>query len=282
MRLRLFLIAECAALAAGAANAHGPQIQVTNSNSKITTRELNPEGPYGNSLTPEKTVYVIPVAKVVSGSAATDYWTVLPNSSIDPTLGVSAYQFGPGLAYGYGHTFASGEHFNVNFTDPLKYWDGSSFVATYPGFDEEIGAFRGDNTTAADQAFTTNSAPFQGLVFSNISATYNAESHSSMRFRMLGDGVSALVEPADGIYLFRFQIASTQAGLASSDVVSLVLHKNATSGQLTSAVNSLGVDPLLVQFVNVPEPAAFVLYAAGIYVFLSRRPTGLRNKEFRR
>jgi hypothetical protein len=269
----MIVFCACVVFAIAEANAHGPQIQVTNTSSKITTRELIPAGPYGTSLTPEKTVYVMPVAKVVSGSPSTDYWTVLPNSTIDTTLGVSAYQFGPGLAYGYGHTFASGEHFNVNFTDPLKYWDGSNFVTSFTGFDEEIGAFRGDNTTSPDQAATTDSAPFQGLVFSNISATYNEESHSSMRFRMRGDGLSALVEPSDGIYLFQFQITSTQAGLAPSDVVSLVLHKNATSGQLASAVSSLGVDPSLVQFVNVPEPTALLLGIAAAWGFASIRTT---------
>jgi hypothetical protein len=277
MRAFSFLLVTCTAIVVSTASAHGPQIQVTNTGGKITTRELIPEGSYGTALTAEKSVYVIPILKANSGSPSTDYWTVMPNSRIDSSLGVSAFQFGPGLAYGYGHTFEAGQHFNVNFTDPLKIWDSSGFVATLAGFDEEIAAFRGDNLSAADTAFTTDSGPFQGLVFSNISATYNAESHSSMRFRMLGDGASALVEPNDGIYLFRFQITSTQSALASSDVISLVLYKNATGGQLPAAVSSLGVDPSLIQYAAIPEPETALLALVSAASVLTLRRAARRG-----
>jgi hypothetical protein len=260
----------CAAFAVSTARAHGPQIQVTNTNNKIVTRELIPAGSYGNSLTGQKSVYVIPILQAVTGNPPTAYWQVMPNSAIDPILNVSAYQFGPGLAYGYGHTFDSGQHFNVNFTDSLKRWSGAAFVNnTGP---EEIGAFRGDPTTPADTAFTTDSAPFQGLVFSNISATYNAEAHSSMRFRVLGNGTSALVEPQDGLYLMRLQITSTQPSLAASDSFYFLLYKNASAESLSSAVSSLGVDPSLVQYLPIPEPAAAILAAVGsIGVLMFRR-----------
>jgi hypothetical protein len=257
MRACTLVYASILTSAAQVVLAHGPQIQVTNDGNKIVTRNLIPAAPYGNSLTAPKSVYVLPIEKVVGGSPATDFWSVLPNSSIDPITHVSEYQFGPGLAYGYGHTFDSGQHFNVDFTDALLRWNGSSFAAN-PGL-EEIGAFRGDSTSAADTAFTTDSGPFQGLVFGNISSTYNAESHSSMRFRMLGNGTSALEEPADGIYLLKFQISSTQSQLAASDIVQLVLHKNATSQALDAAVASLGVNSALVQYVAVPEPATAAL-----------------------
>jgi hypothetical protein len=257
MRAYTFALGVAAALAASSALAHGPQIQITNVSNKIVTRNLIPAGSYGTSLTAPKSVYVLPIQQVFSGSPTSDFWSVLPNSTIDPITHVSEYQFGPGLAYGYGHTFDSGQHFNVDFTDALLRWNGSSFAAN-PG-PEEIGALRGDSTSAADTAFTTDSGPYQGLVFGSISSTYNAESHSSMRFRVLGDGSSALVEPADGIYLLKFQISSTQPQLMPSDDVSLVLHKNASSEALGAAVASLGADPAFVQYVAVPEPATATL-----------------------
>jgi hypothetical protein len=262
MRARMFAFGACAVLVVSPANAHGPQIQITDTNNKIITRELNPVGPYGNSLTAQKSVYVIPILQAVTGNPATAYWQVMPNPDIDPILGVSGYQFGPGLAYGYGHTFDAGQHFNANFTDSLKRWNGTTF-ANNPG-PEEMGAFRGDSTTPADTAFTTDGPPFQGLAFSNISATYNAESHSSMRFRVLGDGTSALVAPQDGLYLMQLQITSTQPGLAASDPFYFLLYKNVFSDSVNAAVTSLGVDPSLVQYLPVPEPAAVILAAGGL------------------
>ncbi len=275
MHARIFVLGACLALVVSTASAHGPQIQVTNDNNKIVTRQIILDGPYANSLTAQKLVYVIPILQPVTGSPSTSYWSVLPNSAIDPILGVTEYQFGPGLAYGYGHTFDAGQHFNVNFADSLKRWNGSTF-ADNPG-PEEIGAFRGDATGPADTAFTTDSAPFQGLVFSDISATYNADSHSSMRFRVLGNGTSALVEPNDGIYLLRLQIASTQAGLDPTDVFSFVLYKNATPTDIATAVSSLEVDPALVQYLPIPEPAAGILAMFGVITFLMARPISRRN-----
>ncbi len=261
MRLYIFVMGACAALVASTASAHGPQIQVTNTSNKIITRELIPAGPYGNSLTAPKSVYVMPILKSNSGNPSTDYWLVTPNNAIDPILQVSAFQFGPGLAYGFGHTFDSGQHFNVNFLDSFKTWDGAAFVNN-PG-PEEIGAFRGDSTTPADTAFTTDVSPYQGLAFSNISATYNAESHSSMRFRVLGNGASALVEPSDGLYLVKLQATSTQSLLAASDPFYFLLYKNASPASLSSAVASLGVDSSLVQYLPIPEPTAIGLMAIG-------------------
>jgi hypothetical protein len=269
MRARMFVLGACAAFAASAANAHGPQIQITDTSNKITTRELILDDPYSDSLTNEKSVYVLPILKAVTGSPSTDYWTVMPNDDIDPITGSSQFQFGPGLAYGYGQTFDAGRHFNVNFVDSLKRWDGSAF-GNNPG-PEEIGAFQGDATFPADTAFTTDSAPYQGLVFSNITAGYDDESHSYMRFRMLGDGTSALSEASDGIYLLKLQITSTQPGLDPSNVMSFVLYKNATFSDLSAAVAALGVDPSLVQFVGIPEPTAGALAVGGFVALVLRR-----------
>ena len=87
---------------------------MTDTNDKIVTRTLIPNAPYEDSLTDPKSVYVLPIIKAVSGSSTTDFWTVMPNNVIDPILGSSEFQFGPGLAYGYSHTFTDGYHFTVN------------------------------------------------------------------------------------------------------------------------------------------------------------------------
>jgi hypothetical protein len=289
MRAFVGALSCAAALTSIAAFAHGPQIQITNNGNKIVTRQVFLDGPYATALTNVKSVYVIPIEKVVTGSPSTDYWTILPDNHIDSITQVTEFQYGPGLAYGIGHTFAANVptsasyHFNVNFADSLKKWDGASTFVDNPG-PEEIGAFRGDSTTAADQAVTTDSAPYQGLVFNNIAATYGAEAHSSMRFRMRGDGLSALVEPSNGIYLLKLQITSTQDGtdglnpaLAPSDVFSFVLHKGVTGPQLSAAVASLGVAPALVQFVPEPGAAALTLLAACAMVVSRRRTRSVRS-----
>jgi hypothetical protein len=155
----------------------------------------------------------------------------------------------------------------------LKKWDGSAFVPnTGAGHPEAVGAFRGDSTSSPDQLAITGSAiPGSGLTFSNIASTYNGESHSSMRFRMLGDGTSALTEPSDGIYLLKLQISSTQPGLDPSSVLSFLLYKNASYSDVTAAVNALGVNPSLVQIVGVPEPTAAVLGLNGVCGLAWRR-----------
>jgi hypothetical protein len=259
----MFVFGACAALAPLGACAHGPQIQITDTGDKIVTRTLIPNAPYGDSLTAAKSVYVLPILQAVSGSPSTDYWTVMPNSSVDPILGSTQFQFGPGLAYGYGHTFADGAHFTVNFVSPLQRWDGTEFIND--SGPEAVGAFRGDATAPADQlVISGTSSASQSLPFSNISSTYDSDAHSSLRFRILGDGVSALVAPPNGLYLLTLQIASTQPGLAVSDPIYFLLDKNADAAQIDSAVASLHINLALVQFVNVPEPCDITLAAIGV------------------
>jgi hypothetical protein len=273
----MFLLCACAALATSWARAHGPQIQITDTNDKIVTRTLISNAPYGDSQTDEKSVYVLPILKAVSGSPATDYWTVMPNSVIDPILGSSEFQFGPGLAYGYGHTFADGYHFTVSVLGALQLWNGSAFVND-PGV-EAVGAFRGDATSSPDQlVFSGTSSGTQGLAFSNITSTYNSDSHSSMRFRLLGDGASALVAPPDGLYLLTLQVTSNQPGLASSDPFNFLLYKNASMSSINAAVASLNVGSTLVQFVPVPEPSVFMLATFGTVSTLLTRQQRRESK----
>jgi hypothetical protein len=266
----MLVFCACAALAPLWACAHGPQIQVTDTGGKIVTRALLPNAPYGDSLTDAKSAYVLPILKAASGSPATDYWTVMPNSSIDPILGSTKFQFGPGLAYGFGHTFTDGYHFTVNITSPLERWDGAAFVNDSGA--EAVGAFRGDATAPADQLLISGlSTTPQSLVFSNISSTYDSDAHSSMRFRMLGDGASALVTPADGLYLLTLQITSTQPGLAASDPIYFMLYKNASVGEINTAIASLHISSALVQVVAIPEPGGIAMATLAILGIGSRR-----------
>jgi hypothetical protein len=118
----------------------------------------------------------------------------------------------------------------------------------------------------------------QSLPFSNISSAYDGDSHSSLRFRLLGDGSSALVEPADGLYLLTLQVTSNQPGLASSDPFNLLLYKNAPASSINAAVGSLNVSSALVQIVPVPEPSAVALIVCGaLSTALCRRGRALRG-----
>ena len=73
--------------------AHGPQMQVTDTNNKITTREIIPEPPYDTSLTPEKSAYVLANSASRYWQSHDELWTVMPNSTIDPILQTSEFQF---------------------------------------------------------------------------------------------------------------------------------------------------------------------------------------------
>src|SRR3954471_1656796 len=85
MRAIAYVLATFVPLAAVTALAHGPQLQVTNDNGRIVTRQLIADAPYSNSLTAMKSVYVMPLAEF------NGVWYSRPNSSIDPVLGVSAF-----------------------------------------------------------------------------------------------------------------------------------------------------------------------------------------------
>jgi hypothetical protein len=167
------------------------------------------------------------------------------------------------LAYGFGHTFTDGYHFTVNITSPLERWDGAAFVNDSGA--EAVGAFRGDATAPADQLLISGlSTTPQSLVFSNISSTYDSDAHSSMRFRMLGDGASALVTPADGLYLLTLQITSTHP-------IYFMLYKNASVGEINTAIASLHISSALVQVVAIPEPGGIAMATLAILGIGSRR-----------
>lgn len=258
--LSAFVTMICVFLVANSSWAHGPQIQITNDNGKIVTREIIGDGPYYESLTAPTLAYVMPL-KEVSG-----VWVGRPNTAVDPITSAPLFPAGPGLAYGYDladggpQAFAEGSVLSVSFTAGLKKWDGAAFVDA--GVSQAKG-YRGSNaaisTPAENFAVSSDVAPFDSLSLPAVAAGYGAdgpEVHNSLRWAILGDGSSSTSPVADGIYLLSLQLSSTQTNLAASDPYYFVVHKNASITSVTEAVNSLGLAANRIQV--VPEPMSAV------------------------
>jgi hypothetical protein len=267
MRARYLAFGFVAALHSAAAYAHGPQIQITNTASKIVSRGLILDGPYSTALTSPKSVYIMPVLDF------NGVWYSRPNQAIDPILLVPSFPSGPGFAYGYDladggpQAFEAGSIFSLSFTAGLKRWDGAMFADAGA---TELKAFRGSDpaitTPAANFAVTSDTGPFDSLSLAAVAASYGAdgaEVHSSLRFALLGDGMSPTSSSPDGIYLVGLQVSSTQAGLSASDPYYFVLNKNMPWSTVQTAVNSLGINSSLQQW-TAPEPSALLIFLSAV------------------
>jgi hypothetical protein len=270
----MIALAASSALVAPAACAHGPQIQITRDNDKVTTRRILREEPYSARLTRPTSVYSVPLLETQN------IWYARPNNTPSATLpGVPEYLSGPGIAFGYDQVdggprdFASGQRFELKLIDGLQWWDGSAFVD--PGL-EQIEAFRSSGTPAVTTDSLTPASPAT-LAYGNVSATYNATAHSGASFRLLGDGTNATVEGDDGIYLLTMSYASTEPGLSASEPFYFVLHKNALPADIASAVGSLGVASSFVQY--VPEPSAATLIGFGAVAWAAGRRALPRRRK---
>jgi hypothetical protein len=254
--------------------AHGPQLQISIDNDKLTTRKILLEEPYA-SRTPEKRVYVIPILPFQGA------WYSRPNNDVHPITHLPTYFSGPGLAYGSDQAdggpraFAADSVPSLNFTDGLKWWNGGAFAD--PGT-EQIEAFRGMPAAPSASAVTADIGPFASLSFPPVVAGYNANAHSSARFRLLGNGTDPFSASQDGIYLLSLQVTSDQLGLARSNEFYFILHKNAAEEDVSAAVQSLGFATSLVQV--VPEPASIALAVSGAAAFvLAARPRRRRRED---
>lgn len=274
MRSCMLAVGACAALVVSTAAAHGPQIQITNDNNKITTRALVLDGPYSTSLTSPKSVYVMPASQF-SG-----VWYSQPNGAIDPILLQPSFPSGPGFAYGYDladggpQAFEAGSVISLSFTAGLKRWDGAAFV---DAGGTELKAFRGSdpaiNTPAANFAVTTDVGSFDSLSLAAVAAGYGsdgAEVHSSLRFALLGDGTSPTSASPDGVYLVGLQVSSSQVGTTPSDPYYFVLNKNTDWSTISAAVGSLGIAASLQQWV-VPEPGICASLLVGLVALCGLR-----------
>ena len=260
----MFALAQIPRLAASAAWAHGPQIQITNSGNKIVTRELLLDGPYSPAVTVPKSVYVLALLPF------SDVRVFAPqrcHRSDYAIAGVSLWTRS-GLRLRPCRWRAAIVCRRQCFVDQLcrraECWNGASFVDAGA---TQLKAFRGSNasitTPLENFGITTDAGPFDGLSLPAVAADYGAEAaevHNSIRFSLLGVGTSPTSSSADGVYSLKLQLSSTQSGLAPSDPYYFVLYKNATTGEIAAAVRSLGFAPSAVQWVT-PEPAACSLAA---------------------
>jgi hypothetical protein len=269
MRACIFALAFGVALVGSWAYAHGPQIQITNDNDKLITRQLRLDAPYSDSLSAPKTVYVMPLLEIGG------VWYAQPNNAPSPTLpGIPEYISGPGFAYGYDladggpQEFETGSVVSLSLTDGLKRWNGSAFD---DAGDAELKAFRGSDphitTPAAYFAVTSDAGPPDSVELPAVQTNYGsegAEVHSTIRYALLGDGSDPESAAPDGIYLASLQLSSDQDGLDSSDEFLFVLSKGVPYSATLAAVDSLGYLPSQVQWL-VPEPASAALLLLGTF-----------------
>ncbi len=274
--MRLFALMMLAFAAASPVFAHGPQIQITIDNNKVVTRELHFDGPYSTALTPAKSVYVMPLREFGG------VWYSRPNEEPSATLpGVPRFPSGPGMAYGYDladggpQAFAPGSTISMTFIDGLERWNGVAFEDAGAA---QLKAFRGNdvNITSPPGNFTISSddSPHFAMSLPPVEAGYGAEAaevHNSLRYAMLGDGLSPTSVSPYGIYIARMVISSSDRDVLNSDPYMFVLAKNATTADLVAAVQSLGVAPNLVQWV-VPEPTGLALVEFALFAGLTCRP----------
>jgi hypothetical protein len=268
MRVRIFVFGLCAALAASAACAHGPQIQITNDNNKIVTRALHKDGDYSLALTAPKSVYVMPLVP------NNDIWYSQPNNAINAITQLPSFPSGPGLAYGYDladggpQTFATGSTLSVGLLDGLKTWNGTAFVDAGA---TQLKVFRGTNanisTPPEEFAVTSDAGPFDSVSLAPVAENYGGglhpeEVHASLRWALLGDGTSPTSASPDGVYLLKLQVSSTQDGLAPSDPIYFLLHKNVPEIAISGAIKTLGISREFVQV--VPEPGAALIALLGL------------------
>ncbi len=268
-RFRVFLLG--CSLVSGLVSsgwAHGPQMQITNDNGKIVTRNVILDGPYSTQLTTPKSMYVIPLLE------SNGIWYSRPNPKVDAITQAPLFTSGPGLAYGYDlvdggpQAFAADSVLSVQLVSGLQRWDGSQFVDAGA---TQLKAFRGSDpaiqTPDANFAITSDASPFDSLLLAALAANYGSEieeAHASIRYALLGDGASPTSAVTDGVYLVSLRLSSSQTDLAASDPYQFVLHKNASPTALSAAVGSLNVPADRVQY--VPEPGTCGLLIVGLSV----------------
>jgi hypothetical protein len=274
MRLLVAALVAGAWLAASAALAHGPQIQITRDDNQITMRRLLREEPYSSQLTAPTSVYVIPLIETEG------VWYSRPNNKPSPTVsGAPEYLSGPGIAYGYDQAdggprdFAAGQHFELKLIDGLKFWDGSAFVDAGLA---EVEAFRSSGNPVQTNDGLTPAAP-ASLTFSNVSATYNESAHSNVSFRLIEAPPNAFAPSIDGVYLLSMVYDSSEPGLNASEPFYFLLHKNAQAADIAAAVGGLNVASSQVQ--HVPEPGSAVLLTLGACCVVMRRRRGRRGRS---
>jgi hypothetical protein len=271
--LKPLILILCATLNPGVAFAHGPQIQLTAQSGKIVTHRVVDDANYDTTLTSTTSAYVMPLAEYLG------VWRAQPDGTLLPDL-TPQYIGWPGFAYGYGYDattnpapFPVGSKFVLGFTAGLKRWDGAAFIDAGVS---EAEAYRGPSAAPSALARTSDAGPFASLMFpSGTGVSFAADGsdvHTTVNYRMLGDGASFTSPLADGVYLLSMQVSSTAPSLAAADPHYFVLTKNATPLAISAAVSALNIPAGQVQFV-VPEPvgATIALCTTALVPLLMRR-----------
>jgi hypothetical protein len=210
-----------------------------------------------------------------SGGAGNGWYT-RPDDERN-AFNVPLYPTGPGVCFQYdttqlpgtGWSFSGsatlpnlqGSNFGFTFADGLKSWNGAAF--TDAGV-EQLQMFRGDGTSVPSiTANTMDAGPFASMALSTI-ASLSSNAHSSVGYRLLGDGTSAGLAGAlagdDGVYLASFQLTSTAPGVSPSDPFYYVMYKNVNLSAALEAAQSLGFAEAQIQV--LPEPASLALLLA--------------------
>ncbi len=275
MRAFSFIASCIVATCCSFAFAHGPQIQITGDTGKIVTRQIVLDTPEYSNLTSPTRVYAMSLEEF-NGA-----WFTRPNRKVD-AFGEPEYYSGPGIAYGIDlldggpQVFAAGATLSFRFTAGLGLWNGTSFDDA--GL-TQLKAFRGGNASIASPATsfaTTSDLPdLNDLVSINPAlldyGDGGVEVHNTVRYALLGDGVSPTSSSPDGVYLASLQIVSDDTNMMPSEEFHFVMSKNATLAELNAASVSLGFDASFVQNTTVPEPSTIALVGGMVALCALRR-----------
>ncbi|HEY7120633.1 MAG TPA: PEP-CTERM sorting domain-containing protein [Tepidisphaeraceae bacterium] len=238
LRDRLTFAAALMLVLPAGAYAHGPQIQAGVENGRIVTHELFLDEPYQDPTAAQR-VFEIPLGQRSLGDA-NDGWYAEPNHDDAPFTG-------PGIALLDGQ-FAAGSNLRVSYLDGLKIWNGSGFV--------DPGAAQVEASTSAlftPSTVTTDSGPFGSVALAAVTAM--PDEHKTIRWRLLGDGVSPNTPSDDGVYLLALQLSTDQAGVSPSEPYYFLLDKDASASDQSAALAA-------VQSL-VPEPSVLGIIAVG-------------------
>jgi len=153
----------------------------------------------------------------------------------------------PGFEAAGAHQIPDETAFGFNVLDPVKVWNGSTFVD--PGTEEFNISRILDVTTGAGGA--------SGFTFFTQS---DVGSHAHLLYALLGNG-STLGGGDNGVYALKLEL--TSSGLANSAPFYLLLSKNASTGDAAAAFAYAGT--------LVPEPASAASIALLGATLLRRR-----------
>jgi hypothetical protein len=239
-----------AALVPAEVLAHGPQIQTDVVDGHIQLRAIAPDSDYQTPLPPTY-VYPVGMAEVPVTTGGTE-WVSNANA---------AEHTGPGFVI-VQNRFADGTLLNFRILDELKVWNGATFVATTP---EEVEASRSRGLVTAVTGDSPN--PRAGFDLMTI-ANEPASQHTTVKWRLLGDGTRGTASSDDGVYALKLQLFNTTAaggptGIADSAPFYLLLNKNVSPDQAAAAFSYAQT--------LVPEPGSLSLLALAGLLALRRK-----------